>query len=100
MPWDCQRVQMSNVLQQNLYKKQWVVYAKKTGKTVNHALEYLARYTNRVAIGNDRITKIKKGKVTFRYKDPKTGKYNREMTLAAYRVHSQIYAAHTPSRVL
>ena len=44
-------------------------------------MEYLARYTNRVAIGNDRITNIENGKVTFRYKDPKTGKYNREMTL-------------------
>ena len=72
-----------NVLQKNLYEKQWVVYAKKTGKTVNHALDYLARYTNRVAIVNDRITNIENGKVTFRYKDPKTGKYNREMTLPA-----------------
>ena len=72
-----------NVLQKNLYKKQWVVYAKKTGKTVNHALEYLARYTNRVAIGNDRITNMKDGNVTFRYKDPHTGKYTREMTLTA-----------------
>jgi len=70
-----------NALQKNLFKKQWVVFAKKTGKTVNHALEYLARYTNRVAIGNDRITDVVNDKVTFRYKDPKTGKYNREMTL-------------------
>ena len=70
-----------NALKKNLYNKQWVVFAKKTGKTVNHALEYLARYTNRVAIGNDRITNIVNGRVTFRYKDPKTGKYNREMTL-------------------
>ncbi|MEX2427833.1 MAG: IS91 family transposase [Bacteroidales bacterium] len=65
----------------NLFKKQWVVYAKKTGKTVDRALEYLARYTNRVAIGNDRITNITRDKVSFRYKDPKTGRYNREMTL-------------------
>ena len=70
-----------NELQTNLYKKQWVVYAKKCGKTVNNVLEYLARYTNRVAIGNNRITNITDGKVTFRYKDPKTGRYNREMTL-------------------
>ena len=70
-----------NALHKNLYNKQWVVFVKKTGKTVNHALEYLARYTNRVAIGNDRITNIENGRVTFRYKDPKTGKYNREMTL-------------------
>lgn len=72
-----------NELQNKLYQKQWVVYAKKTGKTVNHALQYLARYTNRVAIGNERIVKVEAGKVTFRYKDPKTGCYNREMTLTA-----------------
>jgi len=70
-----------NILLKNLYKKQWVVYAKKTGKTVNHALEYLARYTNRVAIGNNRITNITDAKVSFMYKDPKTGMYNRKMTL-------------------
>ena len=69
-------------LQENLFKKDWVVYAKKTGKTINHALDYLARYTNRVAIGNQRIVKVADGQVTFRYKDAKTGQYNREMTLA------------------
>lgn len=71
-----------NTLLKNLYKKQWVVYAKETGKTVNHALEYLARYTNRVAIGNNRIVNITDANVSFLYKDPKTGMYNRKMTLA------------------
>ncbi|MDX2414773.1 MAG: IS91 family transposase [Bacteroidales bacterium] len=73
-----------NDLMKVLFEKQWVVYAKKTGKTVDHALEYLARYTNRVAISNDRITEIAQGKVSFRYKDPKTGKYNKLMTLDTY----------------
>ena len=70
-----------NALIQDLFNKSWVVYAKETGKTVDQALEYLARYTNRVAISNERITNIRNSKVSFRYKDPKTGKYNREMTL-------------------
>lgn len=70
-------------LKESVYKKDWVVYAKKTGKTVDRALEYLARYTNRVAIGNNRITNVENGKVTFRYKDSKTGKYSRVMTLSA-----------------
>ncbi len=61
----------------------WVVYVKKTGKTVDRALEYLARYTNRVAIGNNRITNVENGEVTFRYKDRNTGRYNREMTIGA-----------------
>lgn len=70
-------------LRKDLFKKQWVVYAKKTGKTIDYALEYLARYTNRVAIGNQRIVRVTGQKVTFRYKDSKTGVYNREMTLTA-----------------
>jgi len=73
----------TKALREELFKKNWVVYAKKTGKTINHALEYLARYTNRVAIGNRRIVKVTGQEVTFRYKDVKTGRYNREMTLTA-----------------
>ena len=68
-------------LKQAIYGKEWVVFTKDTGKTSDHVLEYLARYTHRVAIGNNRITKLENGEVTFRCKDPKTGKYNRTITL-------------------
>lgn len=68
-------------LGKKIFSKQWVVYAKKTGRSADHALEYLGRYTNRVAISNQRIRTVAQGQVTFRYKDPKTGRYNREMTL-------------------
>lgn len=71
------------VLRESLFKKDWVVDVKKTGKAVDRALEYLARYTNRVAISNQRIVNVANGQVTFRYKDAKTGYYNREMTLTA-----------------
>lgn len=68
-------------LKQAIYGKEWVVFTKDTGNTSDHVLEYLARYTHRVAIGNNRITKLENGEVTFRCKDPKTGKYNRTITL-------------------
>jgi hypothetical protein len=71
----------SNILSEQLYKKQWVVYSKKAGKSVNTVVDYLARYTNRVAISNSRIINLENGKVTFRYKDPATGKYTREMSI-------------------
>lgn len=70
-------------VKQQLFKKKWVVYAKKTGENQHHTIEYLARYTNRVAIGNNRIVDIDQGKITFRYKNQKTGKYNKQMTLDA-----------------
>lgn len=70
-------------LKKSIYAKQWVVFAKKTGKTADHVLEYLARYTHRVAIGNNRIIQVKDDKVTFRYKDPNTERYTRNTTLDA-----------------
>lgn len=65
------------------YKMDWVVFTKDSGKSSDRVLEYLARYTHRVAIGNNRITKLENGKVTFRCKDPKMGTYNRTITLDA-----------------
>lgn len=66
---------------QSIYSKEWVVFAKESGKKSDYVLEYLARYTHRVAIGNNRIIKLENGKVTFRCKDPSTGIYNRAITL-------------------
>ncbi|HKL67651.1 MAG TPA: IS91 family transposase [Bacteroidales bacterium] len=70
-------------LLKNLFSKQWVVYAKKTGDSSDRVIEYLARYTNRVAITNQRIKNYDGKNVTFRYKNHKTGIFDREMTLEA-----------------
>ena len=59
-----------------LYRHEWVVYAKAPMGGPAQVLEYLARYTHRVAISNDRIIALADGKVTFRVRDaarPKTG---------------------------
>ena len=47
------------------------------------ALKYLARYTYRVAISNERIESLEDGQVTFRYKDYAHGHRWRRMTLTA-----------------
>ena len=73
----------NNTLLNMLFRKQWVVYAKKTGKSSDKVIEYLARYTNKVAITNRRITDIEGGKIKFRYKNPRTGIYDQEMELDA-----------------
>jgi hypothetical protein len=54
-----------------LYKHKWVVSVREPIKQPQHVLQYLARYTHRVAIANSRITASQKGMVTFRYKDRK-----------------------------
>jgi hypothetical protein len=52
-----------------LFRKDWVVYAKPPFGGPEHVLQYLARYTHRVAISNHRIVNFADGKVTFRWKD-------------------------------
>jgi hypothetical protein len=54
-----------------LYKHKWVVSVRKPIKEPQHVLEYLARYTHRVAIANARLTALEDGNVSFRYKDRK-----------------------------
>jgi len=59
-------------LKKSLYSKKWVVYIQKPIKHPEYVLEYLGRYTHRVAISNHRIVSVKDGKVTFKYKNRKT----------------------------
>ena len=54
---------------QGLYKKKWVVYAKAPFSGPEHLLDYLGRYTHRVALSNDRLLSVADGQVTFTYRD-------------------------------
>src|SRR6185312_12526806 len=66
-----------------LYEKEWAVYAKPPFGGAEQSLKYLARYTYRVAISNDRIESLTDGQVTFRYKAYAHGHRWRRMTLPA-----------------
>lgn len=48
---------------------EWVVYAKQPFGGPQQVLDYLGRYTHRVAISNDRLVSLTDGHVTFRWKD-------------------------------
>jgi predicted RNA-binding Zn-ribbon protein involved in translation (DUF1610 family) len=67
-----------------LYQKEWAVYAKPSCGGAEQSLKYLARYTYRVAISNERIESLEDGQVTFRYKDYAHGHRQRRMTLTAH----------------
>ena len=54
-----------------LYAKNWVVSVRDPVKRPEHVLEYLARYTHRVAIANSRIKKLENGRVSFTAKNRK-----------------------------
>jgi hypothetical protein len=58
-------------LKTTLFSKRWVVSVRDPVKRPEHVLEYLARYTHRVAIANSRIKSVKDGMVTFSAKDRK-----------------------------
>ena len=66
-----------------LFRKDWVVYAKPPFGGPEHVLQYLARYTHRVAISNHRIVNFADGKVTFRWKDYAHKNKQRLMTVTA-----------------
>jgi hypothetical protein len=66
-----------------LHTTEWVVYAKEPLHTAQHVLKYLARYTHRVAIANQRLVAMEEGYVTFRWKDYKHGNQLRTLTLDA-----------------
>jgi hypothetical protein len=66
-----------------LRKRKWVVYAKAPFGGPDRVLDYLGRYTHRVAISNNRLQELKAGQVTFTYKDYKHEHRKKVMTLAA-----------------
>ena len=66
-----------------LYQKDWVVYAKAPFGGPAQVLKYLARYTHRVAISNQRLLSLAEGRVSFRYKDYADGQRHKTLTLSA-----------------
>ena len=65
-----------------LFRKDWVVYAKRPFGGPEHVLHYLARYTHRVAISNHRLLSCADGQVTFRWKDYAHGNKKRKMAIS------------------
>lgn len=64
-----------------LFKKEWVVYAKRPFGHPKAVLEYLGRYTHKVAISNHRILDISPTNTVFAYKDYRLGAKKLEMSL-------------------
>jgi hypothetical protein len=77
------QLQIPLSIRRKLYDKNWVIYAKQPFKNAEGVVEYLGRYSHKIAISNHRITDINNGQITFRYKDYKHGSVNKLMTLEA-----------------
>ena len=66
-----------------LYKKTWITYIEPPKGKPENVIEYIGRYSFRVAISNERIKDISNGKVTFEYKDYKDNSKIKLMTISA-----------------
>jgi len=69
-------------LKARLYEKNWITSVRDPVKRPDHVLEYLARYTHRVAIANSRIKELKDGMVTFTIKNRKENR-TEQITITA-----------------
>lgn len=80
------RLQLPDIDQDLLnvcYRKEWVVYCKPPFKHSSCVVEYLGRYTHRVAISNNRILKLEDDAVTFKWRDYRDSSRWKTMTLSA-----------------
>jgi hypothetical protein len=78
-----QNSSIEKTVRETLHNKSWVVYAKQSFGGPAQVIEYLGRYTHKVAISNHRILSIADGKVSFMYKDYADGSKQKQMVLEA-----------------
>jgi hypothetical protein len=65
-----------------LFRKDWIVYAKPPFGGPDYVLQYLGRYTHRVAISNHRLVSLVDGQVTFRWRDSAHHNEQKVMTVS------------------
>ncbi len=72
---------VETALAEKLFSKNWVVYAKRPFGGPKQVIEYLGRYTHKVAISNHRIKEVTDKEVRFSYKDYRKGGEKKEMSM-------------------
>jgi len=80
---------------ESLFEKDWVVYAKRPFGGPKQVIEYLGRYTPKIAIGNHRLQEVNNEQTVFAYKDYKTGGAKKQTAL----IHAEFirrFAMHIP----
>jgi len=73
-----------NKLKNELYRKKWVTFCKQPFGGPEQVLEYLSRYTHRVAISNHRLIKVENGRVYFKWKNYRKGGKLEETSLEVF----------------
>ena len=68
----------------DLYHQKWVVYCKPPLKNPEKMMDYLGRYTHRVALSNDRLVKMEDDQVSFRWRDSAENNKIKLLTIEAF----------------
>jgi hypothetical protein len=66
------------------HREEWVVYCKPPLRNPEKAIDYLGRYTHRVALSNDRLVKMEGNQVSFRWRDSADNNKIKLLTLEAF----------------
>lgn len=75
--------ELAQAIVDSCYRKEWVVYCKPPFRDASCVVEYLGRYTHRVAISNNRLLSVEDGMVTFKWRDYRDDSKWKVMTLTA-----------------
>jgi len=75
------KIQVPQQIAKQAFKTKWVVYAKRPFASPKTVVEYLGRYTHKIAISNHRLIDVNKDKVTFRYKDYRDAAKQKQVSL-------------------
>jgi hypothetical protein len=89
------KTDLFNAVPAQVWKTDWVVHCKPVGSG-NQALKYLAPYVYRVAITNNRITKLENGRVSFRFKNSGTQQWETARMPALSFIHR--FLKHVPPK--
>ena len=76
------RMTVPQYIAKKAFATKWVVYAKRPFATPKTVVEYLGRYTHRIAISNHRLTEVNDRTVSFSYKDYRHGGKKKMVTLS------------------
>jgi hypothetical protein len=81
-----------------LWDKQWVVYAKTPFADAQNVVRYLGRYTHSVAIANHRLITMDQGNVSFQWRDYRNNNQQKVMTLTANEFMRRFFLHVLPAR--
>lgn len=83
-----------------LNRKSWVVYSKAPFASPAKLLDYLSRYTHRVALTNSRLKRCENGEVTFTYRDRRDGDRRKQMSLPVSQFIGRFLSHVLPNRFM